>query len=67
MIKTNNNIVSFETIKKQHEARQALLERARRAQEKQHNVGICRIIYKDIVINFWHKNDSYTCNVERGN
>ena len=64
MKKIHNNIVLFEYLKERSETQEA---QANECADISHNVGICRIVYKDIIINFWHKNHAYTCNVERGN
>ncbi len=61
---TNHNIVLFENLKKHSELTQM---EAKAGFGAKLNTGICRIIYKDIIINFWHKDNAYTCNVERGN
>ena len=50
MKKINNNIVLFEYLKERSETQKA---QANECADISHNVGICRIVYKDIIINFF--------------
>ncbi|MDC0857539.1 hypothetical protein OAP83_02365 [Rickettsiales bacterium] len=59
-----NNVVNFSALQKQAKTRETNRRSAFEGDDKKR---ICRIIYKDITINFWHKDNAYTCNVERGN
>jgi hypothetical protein len=59
-----NNLVNFSELQKKAKMR-AINKQT--AFEDDNRKRICRIIYKDITINFWHKDNAYTCNVERGN
>ena len=59
-----NNVVNFSALQQQAKTRKKNRLIAFEGDDKKR---ICRIIYKDITINFWHKDNAYTCNVERGN
>ena len=59
-----NNLVNFSDLQKKAKTREIY---KKTAFEVDNRKRICRIIYKDITINFWHKDNAYTCNVERGN
>ncbi|MBL6785505.1 MAG: hypothetical protein ISQ32_04305 [Rickettsiales bacterium] len=59
-----NNIVNFNDLKTRYELKN---NKGNGCAAKNPNKRICRIIYKDITINFWHNNHAYSCNVERGN
>lgn len=59
-----NNLVNFSDLQKKAKTREINRRNAFEGDDKKR---ICRIIYKDITINFWHKDNAYTCNVERGN
>ncbi|MBT4989779.1 MAG: hypothetical protein HOM96_04525 [Rickettsiales bacterium] len=64
IVNKKNNIINFEDLKIRSEAKEP---QVKGCAATSHNIGICRIIYKDLTINFWHKNNAYTCNVDRGN
>jgi hypothetical protein len=59
-----NNLVNFSDLQKKAKTREINRFNEFEGDDKKR---ICRIIYKDITINFWHKDNAYTCNVERGN
>ena len=59
-----NNLVNFSDLQKKAKTREIYRSNVFVGDDKKR---ICRIIYKNITINFWHKDYAYTCNVERGN